>query len=116
MAIQQGDIIQGGDGSIYDLVWDGGKGSLVFRKYGTSDFSEFTHAGTHVTLGVRPVLLADPQDNVDGQAVPGYLGVNSDLKHRIAFWIDLSQTPGNPGTISGSTATSSTTPRTGWRE
>lgn len=93
MAIQEGDIIKGNDGSIYELVWDGGKGSLVIRKYSSS---YFTHAGSRVTIPVRLVLLADPQDNVDGRTGPGYLGVNSDLKHRIVFWIDFSQTPGSP--------------------
>jgi hypothetical protein len=86
--VRMEDIVKGDYGSIYSIVWDGWQGHLTVRRDGTGYLS----TGPGTIFGARFSLLQDPQDNVDGQTGPGYQGVNSDLKHRLVFWVDFGKT------------------------
>ena len=37
--------------------------------------------------------FTNPQDAIDGEQGPGYLGSDSTLGHRIVFWVDFNDTP-----------------------
>jgi hypothetical protein len=84
------DIVKGDYGSIYSLVWDGWKAYLVLRRDGSGYL--YFPSDPRTSYGVRATFLADPQDSVDGQTGPGYLGTPSSLKHRIVFWVDFPKT------------------------
>jgi hypothetical protein len=86
------DIVKGEFGSIYSIVWDGWKATLTLRR----DGSGYLSYDPRNSVGVRAQYLKDPQDNVDGQTGPGYLGTASSLKHRIVFWVDFPKTPNDP--------------------
>lgn len=92
MAIRMEDIVKGENGSIYSIVWDGWRGYMILRRDGTG---YLWTTDPRNNFGVRVSLLHDPQDTVDGQTGPGYQGVNSDLKHRIVFWVDFGKTSRN---------------------
>lgn len=86
------DIVKGTYGSVYTLIWDGWKAFLTLRQDG-SGYLSFDPRNNYA---VRAEYLKDPQDNVDGQTGPGYLGTPSSLKHRIVFWVDFPRTPNSP--------------------
>jgi hypothetical protein len=71
-------------------VWDGWKATLTLGRDGTGGLSPLH--GLRTNCGVRAQYLKDPQDDVDGQTGPGYLGTSSSLKHRIVFWVDFPRT------------------------
>jgi|SRR6185312_3769778 len=84
------DIVKGEYGSYYTIIWDGWKAGLELRRDGTGwlyPLHDYKNG-----FNVRAQYLADPQDNVDGQTGPGYLGTSSSLKHRIVFWVDFPRT------------------------
>ena len=86
------DIVKGLYGSIYSIVWDGWKAFLTLRQ----DGSGYLSFDPRTSYAVRAEYLKDPQDIVDGQTGPGYLGTPSSLKHRIVFWVDFPKTPNAP--------------------
>ena len=64
------DIVKGYYGSVYTLTWDGWKAFLTLRQDG-SGYLSFDPRNNYA---VRAEYLKDPQDTVDGQTGPGYLG------------------------------------------
>jgi hypothetical protein len=94
--LTQGDFIcQYGAG--YDVVWDGLPARLALSPPYWPDYAykgQFEYAGFY--YAVRYQILANPQDFIEGQQGPGYLGTNSDRKHRIVFWVDFKNTPAAP--------------------
>ena len=92
--IEPGDFRCYDDDAEYQIVWEAGyRGRLVLHPpmpplYLTTGFIE---AG-----GVVSYLLyeafANPQDYIDGEQGPGYLGSDSALGHRIVFWVDFDNT------------------------
>jgi len=76
----------------YDIVWDGHQGTLQLYANGSGWL--LAGGNRHV---VRARLPADPQTNVPGVSKgPGYR-TDSNLHHRIVFWVDFANTPDNFG-------------------
>lgn len=94
-AVQLTDIVKGTYGSYYNLRWDGWQGTLELRRDGSGVLWVWGGSSWQ-TYGVRATYLSDQQTWVDGQQGPGYLGVDSAMKHRVVFWIDLANTPWYP--------------------
>ena len=88
------DIVKGQYGSIYTINVDGRKAVLTLRKDGSGYLNPLHNP--RIWYDVRAQYLKDPQDNVDGQTGPGYLGTPSNLKRRIVFWVDFPKTPNDP--------------------
>ncbi len=89
-AVTLNDIVKGENGSIYSLVWDGWRANLWLYRDGTGRL--FLPGDLKNGINVRATFLTNPQDTVDGQTGPGYLGTPSSLQHRIVFWIDFPKT------------------------
>lgn len=91
-AVTLNQIVKGTYGSYYNLRWDGHQATLELHRDGTG----LLWASGGQIFGVRATYLTDQQTWVDSRQGPGYLGANSSMNHRVVFWIDLSNTPGNP--------------------
>lgn len=89
--ITSSDIL-GPYGSVWEIHWDGWEGTLVLRP---PTWASYLEQGTN-RYAVRYEILVDPQDEVEGMRGPGYVGVKSQLKHRIVFWVDFNRTPKVP--------------------
>ena len=82
----------GAKGCQYRIIWDGHQGTLQLL----ADGSGWLVAGGNRHL-LRHQSAIDPQATVTGGFKgPGYR-TNSNLSHRIAFWVDFASTPTNFG-------------------
>ena len=71
-------------------MWDGFQGTL----HATPRRQRVPDRGTDQLRGAGH-LLHQPQDVVAGYQGPGNRGANVTNAHRVVFWIDLANTPGN---------------------
>lgn len=78
-------------GYVYKIVWDGWKGKLLLSPNTGKSYLE-KDGKKHK---VRYHILLDSQIPVDGMKGPGYKGKAANLKYRIVFWVDFSDTPDN---------------------
>jgi hypothetical protein len=82
------------------MVWDGLPGSLFLGPLttatndGNGTLTVVTPTSTF-TYNLRYHIMANPQDPILGQQGPGFLGTPSGLQHRIVFWVDFNNTPGD---------------------
>lgn len=94
--IQLGDFACA-ENAEYQIVWGAGwKGRLILSIPPPPYFilpGTLESGGSLFHLYWSAVL--DPQDYIDGEQGPGYQGTDSTIGHRIVFWVDFSQTPGN---------------------
>jgi hypothetical protein len=82
------------DGAEYRIVWAAGyQGRLVLLPPAPPFYipTGYVEAGG-VTSYLVYHALTDPQDVIDSQQGPGYLGTDSSLGHRIVFWVDFNGT------------------------
>ncbi|MDH5558615.1 MAG: hypothetical protein OEZ03_14795 [Alphaproteobacteria bacterium] len=77
-------------GCQYRIIWDGHQGTL--QLFPNAGGQLITANGRHkLTL----TSTVDPQSKVTGgHTGPGYR-TNSNLRHRIVFWVDFNNTPNN---------------------
>jgi hypothetical protein len=93
--IGPGDFACYDNSAEYQMVWEAGyRGRLVLHAPLPPDF--LATGFVHVADTVWPLsyqAFANPQDFIDGEQGPGYLGSDSTLGHRIVFWVDFNDTP-----------------------
>lgn len=89
-ALTSADFANCSKGCQYNIVWDGHQGTLMLL----ADGSGWLIAGGNRHL-LRHRSAINPQEAVTGgYRGPGYR-TNSNLNHRVVFWVDFANTPTN---------------------